>query len=322
MAIVVEWLTRSGASQRVERFEQSRLRVGRGLDQDVILDDPYIDAEHLLLEENADTLQLRCVELGTRNGTGCQGVAGGRRKIEGAAIIYSGDELTLGRSRIRVYHSSHPVPPALALNRWHDGVHWLSAWPSAVILSCLVVWFYALNAYTNLPVEKHVQRYVLEALYPLLGVYLYGIFWALIGRVLRGDGRLTAQLSLALAVVLFSLLLQFSIQFLAYHSGLSNLGAWLNGAQLGLIAFFLVNASLYMATHLQLWPRFGLALIVPFAIALGQWIEFIGRDEPRLWVPYQRAIVAPALNFKSSVGSEQFVEQTSELYSSLSEEKK
>ncbi len=316
MAIVIEWLTRSGAGQRIERFDKPRVRIGRSFDQDVILEDPFVDGEHLIIEENSDTLALRCIELGSRNGTRCQGAAGGKRVIEGAAPLHSGDVVSLGRTRLRVFHSSHPVPEAMPLNRWHQGLNQLCSWPLVLILILAVVSLYALNAYTNLPLEKHIQRYALEALYPLLGVFIYALFWALIGRVLRGDGRLMAHMALALGVVLASLILQSAKGWLAYHVGFTRLLSGLDALLLCVVAFLLFNASLHLATHLRALPRAALALMLPFVIALGQWLEYIGREEPRLWVPYQRALVAPALNIKPSITSSDFIEQTTDLYQS------
>lgn len=314
MAIVVEWLTRSGSGQRIERFEQTTIHIGRSLHQDVIVDDPFVDPEHLIIEQDPATLALRCIELGSRNGTRCIGMAGAKRAVQGVAPLHSGDELQLGRTRLRIMHSAHPVPPALALHRWQQGLGVLSSWPLVALLSLAVVLFYALNAYTNLPLEKHIQRYALEALYPLLGVLIYALFWALIGRVLRGDGRLLAQMALALGVILASLLLQALKGWLAYHVGLASLLKWVDGLLLGAIAFLLIYTSLHLATHLHALPRAALALVLPFVIALGQWLEYIGREEPRMWVPYQRALVAPALNIKPAMTSAEFIERTGDLY--------
>lgn len=316
MAIVVEWLTRSGAGQRIERFDKPRVHIGRSLNQDVILDDPFVDGEHLIVEENPETLALTCIELGSRNGTRCQGVAGGKRVIGGVAPIYSGDVLSLGRSRLRIFHSSHPVPEAMSLSRWHRSFSRVCTWPLVLILSAVVVSLFAFNAYINLPLEKHVQRYGLEALYPLLGVFFYALIWALIGRVLRGDGRLMAHMALALGILLVSLLLQAVKGWLAYHIGFTWLLTWLDALLLGVVTFLLFHTSLQLATHLKSLPRAALALMLPLVIALGQWLEYIGREEPRLWVPYQRALVAPVFNIKSSMSSAEFIEQTTHLYQS------
>jgi hypothetical protein len=93
------------------RLDGDPLTLGRGLSNDVILDDPYVDGRHARLardEAGAWTI----VDLGSVNGV----VADGARATTPTAVC-AGTEVRIGHTLLRFRDSDEPVPAALVDDR-------------------------------------------------------------------------------------------------------------------------------------------------------------------------------------------------------------
>lgn len=103
---VVEVLGRNGEILRRERLAKLPASIGRGFEADLMLDDPYVAANHLRLdadEENGFTL----TDLGSINGFLIPTRSNQRQ--EATVRIAAGETIRLGHTQIRIWHSDSPV---------------------------------------------------------------------------------------------------------------------------------------------------------------------------------------------------------------------
>ncbi|HWH80869.1 MAG TPA: FHA domain-containing protein, partial [Burkholderiaceae bacterium] len=110
---VLELLERDGHTRQSLPIHAWPLRIGRALDNDVVLADPHIAPHHLVIEAGDAGPSLTVAD--TRNG-----VLLGRRRLrsgESAALDAAGApiELTLGRTPLRLRLPGHALAPELAL---------------------------------------------------------------------------------------------------------------------------------------------------------------------------------------------------------------
>jgi len=124
----VETLARNGDVLQRHCVEALPIRLGRGYENDVILDDDYAAANHARIElDGAGRLLLR--DLGSSNGI----VHQGKRLPE---IVLSGDTVVrIGHTSLRVRAASFPVAPELEDRTFH---RWEGALPGAagILLVC------------------------------------------------------------------------------------------------------------------------------------------------------------------------------------------
>ena len=106
MALILEIRDSRGHVTR-QRLDGHSLVLGRGLSNDVVLDDAYVDARHARLERDADG-GWSIVDLGTVNGLYANGERAGA-----PAPVDAGTEVRLGRTLLRFRDSDEVVPPAL-----------------------------------------------------------------------------------------------------------------------------------------------------------------------------------------------------------------
>lgn len=107
MTMVLEVIHPDGTRARY-RLDGTPLALGRGIANDVILDDPYVDAAHarLTLDENGAVV---VEDLGSVNG-----LLTHEGRLFGRLVARPGDVLRIGRTTLRFRDPNESVPPALA----------------------------------------------------------------------------------------------------------------------------------------------------------------------------------------------------------------
>lgn len=117
MAMILEVLDpRSGAVRFRVPLDQSPVRIGRGLDNDIILDDPYAESAHARIAPDG-TGAVVVEDLGSVNRIL---IAASGERVD-RAIGRPGTELRIGRTPIRFRDASESLPPAIpdtAHHRW------------------------------------------------------------------------------------------------------------------------------------------------------------------------------------------------------------
>jgi len=179
----VELLSRNGDVLRRQQVDHLPIRIGRGYDNEVILDDPHTAASHALIEAGEDgRLTLR--DLGSKNGA----IVRGKRQT---AVALDGDTVVrLGHTSLRVRDAAYPVAPEWADTTNHG---WEGALPAAIgmLLTAL--------SYTILTWLGDVQTFQLTRyLQAIAGALAVGLAWAGIWtfatRLFAGRARLGRHL--------------------------------------------------------------------------------------------------------------------------------
>ena len=179
----IETLARNGDVLQRSRIEALPIRIGRGYDNDLILDDDYVAASHAVIElDAAGRLLLR--DLGSRNGI----VHRGRRRPE---LALSGDTVVrIGHTSLRVRAASFPVAPELEDRTFH---RWEGVLPGAagILLAGGVALFARWVSDTQ---YLEFGRYF-EALAVGIGAaLLWGGAWAFANRLFGRHARLGRHL--------------------------------------------------------------------------------------------------------------------------------
>ena len=113
MGAVIELLDRDGQVRQTFTVTRWPLRIGRALDNDVVLGDPHVAAHHLNIDEGEAGLALTVAD--TLNGV--QLGAKRLRSGEHAELSETGDaiEFTAGRTRLRLRLPGHTLAPELMM---------------------------------------------------------------------------------------------------------------------------------------------------------------------------------------------------------------
>ncbi|MEO8561880.1 MAG: FHA domain-containing protein [bacterium] len=106
MALILE-IRDSRGNATWHRLDALPLTIGRSLSNDIVLDDPYLDARHARIMSGSDG-RLEVEDLGSVNGLIAHGV-----RASGPLDISAGGEIRAGRTTLRFRDAEEALPPAL-----------------------------------------------------------------------------------------------------------------------------------------------------------------------------------------------------------------
>ncbi|MGB5251887.1 MAG: FHA domain-containing protein [Sedimenticolaceae bacterium] len=143
-ALIIELPGRGGSE--FHKIKKAVTRVGRALDNDIILSDPSVSPYHFTICRNPDgAYELH--PLADENG-----IRIGRRKIEEPLAL---SKLPLafdaGRTAVRILDSAQPVPPTRLISCQDGGACLFGHWGWALLLFCLFFVLSAIDNYLSTP---------------------------------------------------------------------------------------------------------------------------------------------------------------------------
>ncbi len=179
----IEILARNGDVIARQRCDTLPVTIGRGYDNDFILDDAHTAPHHAVLEQ-ADDGALVLRDLGSQNGI----VLHGRRQPEvamnGATVV------RLGHTRLRVRDAVFPVEPEVAdttMHAWEGGV------PAVAGMALIALFVGVEQALTDTDSFQPI-RYLLTIASGIGAGLVWAGIWALVNRLFGGNARLGRHL--------------------------------------------------------------------------------------------------------------------------------
>lgn len=188
--IWVEILSRHRDIAARFRIAAPEARIGRGYDNDVIVDDPYVAARHLRVFHD-EAGRLVAEDLGSANGTFLDR---GRERL--ARIVLDGvHPIRIGKTHLRIRDINHEVErERLAATEWQTlpVVAAAALGVSLLGLSTLQIWL----AQTG---EVRASGYLAPQFGIVATVLLWAGFWALMSRIFSGSAHLLRNVLITLA---------------------------------------------------------------------------------------------------------------------------
>lgn len=273
MSWYLEHLHRDGSVQQrihLPSTPDAELRIGRALDNDLVLDDPHCAPYHAILR-HGEGEEVTLHDLDSVNGLRIS-VRFGRSRhcpsVSRTAEVPDYTRIQIGNSSIGIRHSSWVMTPEQPLST-------RMIWPLALLALCMVllheawvIWLGATHVESNTP---YLAK--LSGLAAVLAVWSTG--YSLLGRILGGVDRFFNHLLIVCIAYLCEMVLQMVLEQLAFSF------YWLWPLQIENHVTIVVIA-LTVRAHLRLadprhWPVMrwgvGLATFVAIGVPIGQmWI--------------------------------------------------
>lgn len=319
MALVVQLINRAGAVIATQKFDKDRIVLGRGLDCDLILQDPHVEAQHLAVEIDPASQRLSGRDLSTLNGTwrmeqNLRGVPGRQKSRFSDSSFFSGQVFELGRTHLRICSTAHEVAPALPVSRWESLGHALAHWWIYSLLIALLMVLQIWDAYLSDPQRDKLSQYALNALYPILAAVAFAGLWGFIGKNIRHDAKFSTHLSAALGAALAVLAFEFIAPYWAFQFGLWHWQGTINALFSAMAIFALGVVALSMATYLTGVMRIALASVAPAVLLIPTLLSVLGQPDFQPLPPYDRSMVEPVMQFRAVTEVEEFLEAANQLY--------
>ncbi len=307
--LIIEECARSGAHLAYHPVDRFPLRIGRSLDNDLVLADPYVSPHHLIIDDGGDAWML--VDQESRNGT----FVGRGERLSGPMCAGSGDRITIGKTVLRLWSPDHPALPTLLLPSPRSLAR--RAIAPAMAVASLIVTIGVILLQQHLDTEKQTSLASLIAgSIPFLTVpLLWAGLWAVAGFIVRRTTRFSLQLVVGNCALLCFLALSILVEYIDYATGnvaVANGFQYAGDAVLSMILLFI---NLTLAGGTSDLRRIAVAVIVGggvvAAIAVSEHAE---SGENRL-VPVYSHTLKPLFGKLSPTASlDQFIAESGKIF--------
>lgn len=244
----VEILSRQREVAARFRIAAAEVRIGRGYDNDVVIDDPYVAAQHLRVVRRDDG-SLVAEDVGSANGTFIDG-----SKTRLSDFVVDGKQpIRIGQTYLRIRDVDHEVGRELIAPVERHVLPIILA----LAIGLLVLAIDALKIWLTQTSEPRASTYFTPLL-TVVGTLLVWVgLWALLCRIFAGRSHFLSNLLIALVgLAVFSLCNEFT-QYAAFA------WTWPWGVSYEYVAAWLIFAfvcfgHLREIGHSRLWLKGGL----------------------------------------------------------------
>ncbi len=299
--------------RRIERVVvgDQPFRIGRAWDSDLLLDDKYINEEHLEIGNQNGEIWIR--DLHSRNGTLLEGklISSAPRPLQ------FGQSIVLGDTQIQVFDVQSRVAPASLRSGWFLLVERFGSLSALLLLTTLALTLEVLAEWL-----RTTQRYGFGDAVVALATMLVGLAGivlalALLSKLLRNEMNFKAHwLIVVIASIAYSVT-GFVLQILRFNLQRPVVSDAVIMLVVSALAMFWLVGFLSYATNLNpakraAWAFAVVALFLAFNYS-EDWLE----EEHERWHSYstsENLTLQPLFLFRSTIGVEEYFSETSKLF--------
>lgn len=307
--LIVEALTRSGVHIGYHKIDTFPANIGRALDNDIVLADPYLSSYHLAVERGNGGWIV--TDLHSANGM----LDSKGRRVTGPIELKSGDQVLAGKTALRFLSPTHPVPPALPIQSGH-GPGRGAITPAASFLSILVTMgAVSLFQLLNTSIQTKPVSLVATALPYLFFPLLWAGIWSCAGFIVRRRAAFSSQFLVANGGFVLVLAITSLTEYIDFYAGSPRISNTFQYVSMGLLAALALFISLKIAAGVADARRAFVALAigggVVGAIAL---IDHAESVKNRLAPVYSRTLKPPYAKHARSVTLDEFMKDCGKLF--------
>jgi hypothetical protein len=305
----IETLARNGDVLHRHQVGELPIHLGRGYDNDFIVDDDYAAARHAVVEAGADG-QLVLRDLGTRNGV----VHRGRRHD---SIVLTGDTVVrMGHTSLRVRAADFPVPPELVDRTMHG---WEGALPGLTGIALVTV-FTLFSTWLRDTQSFQLSRYLM-ALAAGVGVaVVWSGVWAFANRLFGRHARLGRHLFIVGCALAAITLYELAASAAGYAFSLDVLPRYGSHVTIALMA----GMVYFHLTTVKPQRRRRFAAICVALALFGSGLALIGNEQRNGRLAdelYMSELLPPSIRVSSDHGVDQFMGQVNAMKAGLDAER-
>lgn len=279
--IIIEIQAENSVYQTHRSFDALPIKIGRGYDNDLILGDPFLSENHLLISEGDQGWMIE--DLQTKNGT----YSKKHQRVIQKSPFSSGDEFIIGKTKIRILNRTHPVPPPKVLVFRSPFIKKISQPINALSITIFMIIIFILDehmkSFKNTPVAKLLSM----NLGIILMIAIWAGLWAFVGRIIKKNAQFTAQFSLC-AIFLSALIPANQLMnFIEYAFPDPVITGFITSVLYGVMFMIFLTKSLQVATNISFGKRMmASGLITTLILLIGTLTFYAEKNE---FQPYPKS---------------------------------
>lgn len=268
---ILEFLGRRGDVIRTERISHFPVTLGRAVDNDVIISDPYLAPFHIRIEKNEQG--FRAIHLNSQNGMSTT-----RNPARRTEIQFDGDTvLRLGHTQIRLRGRGEAIPPEQILPPERALRHPLIF---TLSLAAVTSTFWIKN-FLVYPVAIDFENSGAAFVLIMAKLLAWIAIWSGVGKFLTGKGLFFKHGALASLGLLVWVTLAYLVSLVAFAFSWAVLQQYAY-VLLALVLWGVVYRHVSLISRGHKVFRAGMALLLTLVLHLGYW-AYYHSDEKKDW---------------------------------------
>lgn len=315
MEIVVEVFEQGQRRSFVRRYQAESISVGRGWDNDVIVRDPLVDAQHMQIRAGDDG-QWWVEDLDSTNGTRL-----GRLAIRQAVPVEFGKVLNLGHSQIRLHQVDQEVAPTLKLGRMDDIIGRIGYPPISIVLAVAAIFLGVFADLLGDPSQTAWSANVSQGLTIGAGLLGWAIVWGSVAQLLRHEFTVWPHLSLISLLLIGSICSYWLVVWVSFNTLSLFLQSLLTGIFVAILLFGAVAIGLNITIRMSQKHMAAIAAGITFvAISLLYLLPALEEAEIQSGPEMVMMTKRPALLVAGSESADEFLSGLDGLFDRLDSE--
>lgn len=250
MEIVVEILDAGVRHTRVEKLDTNELRIGRAWNSDVLVTDPDVDAEHLLIELADDGETFALTDLQSTNGSRYN-----KKKFEGQIQADFGDLIQLGNTRLRIHRLNDPVAVTKQRTLLDNQLALLHRPIIVLGLATAAILLQLMDMYLSTTRELEWHSVLTGLIGMTSGLAIFALLLAGLSKLFRNEFVYWPNLGLAASAIILQKLLGFVASWISFNLLSQGLDEFIATLITATILTLWLIPSLHLCTPLKPWIR-------------------------------------------------------------------
>jgi hypothetical protein len=302
-------LNRLGHCVERHKFDQLPVRIGRSYRNDLIVSDPHVSPEHCQIHENENGWQVE--DRHSQNGTHIKHHPNNKP----SDYLHSGDDIVIGRCRLRVYSPDHqvtPTHPMPTISQFEKLIGQPLVMTSIIILTLIVM---MMNQQLVTVRTVGIEKLVASALPAIIGASLWAGIWAFVGRVIKHKASFATQLSISMLFALSLMLINNFGQYLTFITSSSLTAKATEILLTGMALLTLLYINIDNATMATPRARLVTSHAVTWSLILfGLFMEFASKPDFRHTPSFSSTLKPPFAKLAPSQTLEEFLEDSDSVF--------
>lgn len=297
---------------RVRLSLEDDLCIGRGWSNSIILQDKYVDPEHLSisLDENGSVL---VTDLGTTNGTRINGA----RISDEATDYVLGQTISIGDTKLRVLDANAEVDGTPIMSVWHEVKEKVSGNVALLLFTFGCVLVQVLHELFLVDSPTKASEILLTIIYLLLLLAVWSLSMGLVSKLVRGESNLKIHWVFACFILTATTIISVLILLLRFNLQSYGTGELITIVVFSLFGAFCLFGMLSYTTFLSTRAKYISATIAVSVALVGVFSDQMFKEPHQLWsasTQHETSTMPPALLLRQPVNSQQYIDATVRLF--------
>jgi len=310
--LIVEITNKEGI--RIERIclTSNGISIGRAWDSDVIIQDRFVDADHLNLALSDDQ-QILISDLSSTNGTSLVG-----KSIRGEKNAYRlGDVLNIGDTRLKIFDAHDSVAATSLRSTWFLLAERFSSFKALSLLTVLALMAQAALTYSGSTAPVKVESVIVNGFGGLLLLLAWSLLLGFIAKLLRGESNIKALWGLGSLAIIMANIISVVILISKFNLQDVSLGRSASIILFGIFSVWLLAGVLSYTTSLGNRSKWLSSICVVLGLyAIVESDEYL-KEPHQVWsssTKTEQATLPPAFLLRKGVSITDYIQETNSLF--------